>query len=125
MTLIDVTMPDVGAVALMNAARLIAFSNDAEIEALTRRDRVVMAVSALSRPHACTSLTALDCTGLTQVTTAGDHWLTGCTSLTALDCAGLSQLVTVGHCWLHDCASLTALDCTGLTQLTTVGGYWL
>ena len=77
--------------ARVESARLLAFSNDAEIERL-RSDQLALAA-------------------------VGDYWLRDCTRLTALDCSGLSPLTTVGYYWLHSCTNLTALDCTGLTQL--------
>ena len=56
--------------------RIVAFSNDAEIE-MWRGDNTRM-ISGRSL-FGCVRLTALDCTG----------WLDDCTSLTALDCTGL------------------------------------
>ena len=109
---------DVSAGAPVEPARLLCFSNDADIENV-HSDQLGPIGNCWLRPF--NSLTALDCTGLTELTTVGDGWLRDCTRLTALNCEGLTHLTAVGDSWLHDCTGLTSLDCTGLSVLTTVG----
>ena len=83
-------LTDVAAVAAAAAegesARLLTFSNDAEMECLQSDQLATEPDRWLS---GCSSLTSLDFTGLTSLATVGDDWLSGCTSLTSLDCAGL------------------------------------
>ena len=105
------SMADVASEASAPAGSLLTFSNDAELESL-RRDQFTSTVSHWL--SGCTSLTAMDCTGLSQVTTVGAHWLSRCIRLTALDCTGLTQLATLGDWWLFGCAMLTALGCPWL-----------
>ena len=58
--------------------------------------------------------------GLTQLATVGDDWLAHCTSLTAVDCTGLTQLSTqlTYNRWQRlACLSHTA--CRGRWQLAS------
>ena len=121
MTLFDSSMRtamiDVnGSAAPGTTIRFLAFCNDADTGLFHKGHLVGHSL------FSCTSLTKVDCAGLTQIVQIGDGWLCGCTSLTALDCTGLTQLATVGKDWLYGCTSLTAVDCTELTHLPLVGG---
>ena len=69
--------------------------------------------------------TAVDLSGLSQLTTVGDYFLRNCTSLTTVDLSGLSQLTTVGDSFLERCSSLTTVDLSGLSHLCSIGKYFL
>ena len=72
----------------------------------------------------CHSLTALDLTPLTRLTSVGGWFLRGCERLTALDMTPLAHLTNVGDAFLK-CCGLTGLDLTPLAYLTSVGGRFL
>ena len=119
MALLGSTMTDVSECTPSAAVRtvLLALANDAEVEWWQ---------PIWPRSGCTTSLAALDCSGLLQLATVGDRWLSDCTSLTALDCTGLK------HWWLSGCTGLQALLASVdfpaarvSRRRTTRGLYWI
>ena len=83
---------DLSAVApVVASADVLCFSNDADIQ-LLRTDLGPIDGSYLR--GWLDNVAYLDCTALTRLTAVGNCWLRHCTRLTALDCTGLTQLAS-------------------------------
>ena len=70
------------------------------------------------------SITSLDLSGLSSVTTIGNYFLCECSQLTSVDLSGLSCLTTIGRCFVA-CSRPTTVDLSGLSSLTTIGNNFL
>ena len=53
------------------------------------------------------SITALDLSGLSSITTIGDKSLSYCSQITSLDLSGLSSVTTIGDYFLSNCSQIT------------------
>jgi hypothetical protein len=73
----------------------------------------------------CESLTALDLSALTQVTSIGDFVLSKCTSLRSIDLSKLASVTSIGQGFLMGCKSLPAADLSGMIALTAIGDFCL
>ena len=71
------------------------------------------------------SITSLDLSGLSSVTTIGSSFLASYSSITSVDLSGLSSVTSVNSWFLSQCESLTSLDLSGLGGLTDVGSGFL
>ena len=73
----------------------------------------------------CSQLTSVDLTSLSSVTTIGLGFLYECSKLTAIDLSGLSSVTTIGEGFAASCSQLTAVDLSGLSSVTTIGNGFL
>ena len=67
------------------------------------------------------SLTHVNLSGLSEVTSVGDYFINNCESLTSIDVSGLKKLTTIGSRFLHNSMSLTSVDLSSLSEVTSIG----
>merc|ERR1712137_344639 len=72
-----------------------------------------------------TLTSSVDFTGLTSLTSIGEHFMQYCASLTSVDFTGLASLTSIGNSFMGNCGSLPPLDFTGLTSLTSISDYFM
>ena len=67
------------------------------------------------------SLTHVNLSGLSKVTSVGDDFSKNCESLTSIDVSGFQKLTTIGYGFLHSTRSLTSVDLSSLSEVTSIG----
>eukprot|EP01060_Flectonema_neradi_P028015 TRINITY_DN3768_c1_g1_i1.p1 TRINITY_DN3768_c1_g1~~TRINITY_DN3768_c1_g1_i1.p1 ORF type:complete len:296 (+),score=41.81 TRINITY_DN3768_c1_g1_i1:165-1052(+) len=70
-------------------------------------------------------VTNVGLTGLSNITSIGDDFMTLCSSITTLDFSCLTNLTKIGNFFLAACSSLTSLDLTSFCNVIIVGEYFL
>ena len=73
----------------------------------------------------CESLIFIDISGLKKLTKIGDGFLHNLKSLTSVDLSSLSEITSVGNSFISNCESLTSIDVSGLKKLTKIGDGFL
>ena len=73
----------------------------------------------------CTSVTAVDLSGLSSVCSIGDTFLQNCSLLTNFNTSGLSNVRVIGNYFLLCCSSLQSLDLSNLSNVTSIGDDFL
>ena len=71
------------------------------------------------------SITSVDLSGLSSITTIGNCFLSSCLRITAVDLSGFSSVTTIGNNFLFICSQITSLDLSCLSSATTIGDYFL
>ena len=84
-------------------------------------------VQEVGANFACDSetLTALDVSGLVNVTHLGDNFSYYCTVLKTIDVSGFSRVRDIGGFFLSHCESLTTIDLSALSSVTRIRGFFL
>ena len=67
------------------------------------------------------SLTHVNLSCLSEVTSVGDYFINNCESLTSIDVSGFQKLTTIGSRFLHNSMSLTSVDLSSFSEVTSVG----
>ena len=73
----------------------------------------------------CSSITALDLSGLSSVTTIGHNFLHYCSGITSLDLSGFSSVTTIADDFLYYCPRITYIDFSCLSSVITIGNNFL
>ena len=72
-----------------------------------------------------TSVTDIDLTPLSNLTSIGNEFLSTCKYLQNIDLTPLSNLTSIGNGFMKRCMSLTRINLSNLSNLTSIGDYFL
>ena len=68
----------------------------------------------------CESLTSIDVSGFKKLTRIGFVFLNNSKSLTHVDLSSFGEVTSIGDDFISNCESLTSIDVSGLSKLTTI-----
>ncbi len=69
----------------------------------------------------CTSLTSIDLSACTSLSSIGNVAFFNCTSLTSIDLSACTSLSSIGNVAFCDCTGLTSVDLSACTSLSSIG----
>jgi hypothetical protein len=71
------------------------------------------------------TITSIDLTPLSNITSIGFNFLYGCTGLTEINLSKLSNITSIGYNFLYGCTGLKTIDLSKLSNITSIGGSFL